>query len=357
MRAALSSLDMSAPFRQGIFFISRPKQFWPAFGSMFKPFFSDKAFQAAQYDIFKRPSYALMKTYKLSLTDIGSSLSTQEETFMSRLANKVPFINASNRSYVAFLNKLRADVFDDILGQAEAQGYKPVQNPKFMSDLAGFINNATGRGNIEGIERYAAALNAFFFSPRLMYSRIQTLNPFYYGGLDPFVRKEAIKSLAGTVTILSSILTLAKMGGASVELDPRSADFAKIKVGNTRYDVAGGYTQYIRLLAQLMTNRTKTSSGRVVKLGEQYGKDTRKDIAQRFLENKTTPAVSFLLNFLKGKTFDGKKFELPKEILKRVVPMFLQDMYELVKEHGEDGILYGIPGFFGVGTQTYKRKY
>ncbi len=356
-RAIMASADMSAPLRQGLFLIGRPKQWLPAFRDMFKYAFNEKSYQGLMEDIAKRPTYGLMKESGLSLTDIGTSLVGREEKFMSNLAERIPvlghIVRGSNRAYTGFLNKLRADVFDDMVSSAQKLGLKP--EGKLLKDISTFIGSATGRGKLFGaLERSAVALNSVFFSPRLMASRLNLLNPVYYIRLDPFVRKEALKSLltfAGTAT---SVITLAKMGGAEVGVDPRSADFGKIKIGNTRYDPWGGFQQYIRLAAQLITGEhISSTTGIKTTVGEGYKPITRADILGRFLETKEAPVVSFAVGLLKGQSSLGQEFNIPQEVAQRFTPMVIQDMVDLAKERGLEGIMMGTPGIFGVGLQTY----
>src|SRR5690606_16829371 len=118
-------------------------------------------------------------------------------------------------------------------------------------------------------------LNSLFFSPRLISSRVQLLNPAYYMSLPAPLRVEALKDLAAFGGVASTVLGLAKASGAEVETDPRSTNFAKIKVGDTRYDILGGFQQYLRLASVIATNSTKTGKGEVKKLGEGYKPDTR----------------------------------------------------------------------------------
>lgn len=355
-RAIMASADMSAPLRQGVFLIGRPKQWIPAFREQFKYFFSEKAYQGLMEDIQTRPTYALMRKGRLPLTDIGTALASREETFMSNLAEKIPLIGkvvrASNRAYTGFLNKLRADVFDDLVKTAQNQGIKV--EGKVLGDIAKFVGSATGRGNLGVLNNAAVALNSVFFSPRLMASRLNLLNPVYYIKLDPFVRKETLKSLftfAGTATL---VITLAKMGGADVGTESRSADFGKIKVGNTRYDILGGFQQYIRMATQLITGEhISSTTGVKTTVGEGYKPITRFDIALRFLETKEAPVISFATALLKGQSALGQKLEIGKEVSQRFIPMVIQDMYDLYKERGLEGIGMSIPGIFGVGLQTY----
>ena len=63
--------------------------------------------------------------------------------------------------------------------------------------------------------------------------------------------------------------------------------------------------------------------------------------------------MSFVTSMLKGEDNFGNKFNLPVEVLDRITPMMVQDLYDLQKEWGPKGYLMGIPGLFGVGSQTY----
>ena len=355
-RSLMASIDFSAPLRQGLFLIGRPKQFLPAFRDMFKYAFNEKAYQGLLTDIQKRPTYPLMRESKLSIMDLGSSLTGREEKFMSNLAEKIPgigrLVRGSGRAYTGFLNKLRADVFDDLVTKFQSQGIKI--EGKALNDLSNFIGTFTGRGKLGALEGSAVALNSVFFAPRLMASRLNILNPLYYTKLAPPVRKEALKSLFATGSIAGTVLTLAKLNGAEVGIDPRSADFGKIKLGNTRYDILGGTQQYIRAAAQLITGEhISSTTGVKTTMGEGYKPLTRLEIASRFLETKEAPIASFVTALLKGQDALGKKLDIPKEVTDRFTPMVIQDMKDLYKERGLEGIGMGIPAFFGTGVQTY----
>lgn len=360
-RAMMATADLSAPLRQGAFLIGRPKQWLPAFRDMFKYAFSENAYKGLQDEIKARPSYQLMRENKLAITDMSPLLQSREEAFMSNLSEQIPIFGriakGSNRAYSGFLNKLRADTFDDLLKGAKAQGLDIKENPKLVSDIANFVNTATGRGNLGAFQKAAPILNAAMFSPRLVASRINLLNPIYYTKLEPFVRKEALKSLLSFVGTGATVLALSKLGGAEVGADPRSADFGKIKVGNTRFDIWGGFQQYVRALAQLISGQyISTTTGKTLSLGEGYNAPTRKDILLRFFESKESPVMSFVTSILEGKTATGSAFNLPVEVIDRFIPMVVQDMYDLYKEWGPKGILMGIPGGFGVGSQTYQDR-
>lgn len=356
-RSLMSSFDLSAPFRQGLFMVGR-KEFWGAFKDMFKAFGSERAFKALSDEIDSRPTRHLMDEAKLYLADPNHSLGDREEQFMSSWAEKIPLIGRgvrmSDRAYTGFLNKVRADVFDSILRNAEGAGIDIPNDPKALKDLGSFVNNGTGRGNLgKTLSTAGPMLNAMFFSPRLIASRVSLLNPAYYASLSPVVRKEAVRSLLHVGALATTVTGLAAAAGLDVESDPRSSDFAKIKTGNTRYDILGGFGQYITLGARLASNETK-SNGAVSKLGEGYGKPTRLDVVERFGQSKLSPVAGFVADYLRGKNYTGEPFSVRSEAANMFVPLFLHDAKAVMNENGAvKGAAMSVPGLFGVGMNTY----
>lgn len=364
-RAVMATGDLSAPLRQGIFLIGRPKQWIPAFKDMFKYAFSEKSYTNLGAEIKADPNYSLMRQAKLAITDMSENLTSREEAFMSNLPEKIPVLGqlakGSNRAYSGFLTKLRQSTFNDLIAGAKKQGVELTD--EVVANIGSFVNNATGRGEFRGIltpfNKSSELLNASLFSPRLMAARLNMLDPTYYAKLDPFTRGEALKSLFTFAGTVGTVLTLAKLSGADVGTDPRSADFSKIKVGNTRYDIAGGFSQYLRLGAQLITGKLISSTtGKEFTLGdtETYNPITRKDILIRFFESKEAPALSFMTALMTGKDAIGNVFDLPVQVINRLTPMVAQDAYDLYKERGMEGLIMALPGIFGVGSQTYGKQ-
>ena len=128
-------------------------------------------------------------------------------------------------------------------------------------------------------------------------------------------------------------------------------------MGNTRYDILGGFQQYMRLAGQLISGEIVSSTtGRTMTLGEGYKPLTRREILIRFFESKENPIVSFITSMLQGTTATGEEFDLPTEVTNRFIPMVIQDLYELSQERGSEDFMMGIPSIFGVGTQTYGKQ-
>ena len=366
-RSLMASFDLSAPFRQGLMVATRhPVIFSRNLAPMVKAFGSERVYQAMIDEIHARPTYPMMLEARLPITELGRDIGAREERFQSDLAEKLTGgkygpVRASGRAYTGFLDKTRADVFDHLIGRAQAQG-KDVQDLKFLRSLGRYIGVATGRGPLGVFEPSAKVLNAFFFSPRLLASRLTVFNPVYYARLDPFVRKEALRSaiqLAGTLSVL---LTLAsRIPGAKVQTDPRNPDWGKIRVGNTRVDLAAGFQQELRLAAQLATGVaiSSTTGKRLSLTAGGFGEPTRLDIAQRFFMGKESPIASLVTDWARGSTMIGEKFRWDKALIQRMIPLLAQDSFDLYRERhgGLDGLAaafagYGV-GSFGIGMQTY----
>lgn len=361
-RSLMSSVDLSAPFRQGLFLVNR-KEFWKAFPDMFKAFGSENGYNGIMDSIRNRNSYPMMEEYGLALSDAGHSLTQREEAFMSPWAEKIPVVGGlvrrSDRAYTGFLNKVRADTFDSLVNLMDRQSNGIGVSDKQLKDAAWFVNAATGRGSLGKFASAGPALNTMFFSPRLIASRVQLLNPLVYalpekmGGLSPAIRKEATKSLLSLGALALTVTGLAKAGGLDVEADPRSSNFGKIVDGNTHYDILGGFGQYITLAARLASNQTKVS-GDVKNLGEGYKADTRLDVLSKFGQSKLAPVPGFLADYLRGKDFTGEPFDLKSEAYKNMTPLFVQDVADAYKDGGWQGAAkMAVPGVFGIGTNTY----
>lgn len=361
-RSIMASFDVSAPLRQGIFLAgSHPKTFIKWLFDQFKYFGSEKSFNELQKSIISNPLYKLADESGLQLTSLDAISWLREEKFATPLAEKIPlvgaWIRASGRAYTGFLNKLRMDVFSDLVTKAQKTGRNPLQDIDLSKSIATFVNAASGRGKmLKQLEPASKALNAFFFSPRLMASRLGLLNPKYYITADPFVRKEALKSLFAFTWMIGTVWALASLAWAKVSTNSNSSDFAKIKIGDTRVDLAGGFQQYIVAASRLMSGKyVSSTSGKESTLGEGYKPTTRYDIALRTLENKEAPVASFITALLKQQDPLGEKIDLKKEIVSRFTPMILQDMIELYKEDPSLLPLAAI-GALGGGVQTYQNQ-
>lgn len=360
-RSIMSSFDLSFGLRQGAFLAPRyRKEFIDSWTKQFGWFKSEDIFKEAMQVVSENPNYELAVESGVAFTEMDSLITEREERLASQWSEKIPLVGkgvrASARAYTAFANKFRMDTFSKLIQDAQDLGLNPQKDRDLSKAIAEFVNNGTGRGDLGDFERTALALNAFFFSPRLMASRLNLLNPVYYVNQNPFVRKQAIKSLLTFLGTGLTILTMAKLMGADVGKDPRSSDFGKIKIGNTRIDIWGGFQQYIRMAGQMISGQyVSSTTGKVMTLGEGYKPLTRLDILMRQIESKEAPVFSLFTDILKGQDFEGKPINIPKEVGMRFVPMVIQDLYDVIKDNPEAAPAVMLAPF-GVGVQTYKQK-
>jgi hypothetical protein len=364
-RSLMASFDVSAPFRQALVAgAGHPKTFFKNFRHMFRALGSERAYQGILDEIHARPNAELYQKAGVKFTELrGPTSKLREEQFSSDLAEKIPgagrVVRASGRAYTGFLDKMRADIFDDMFAAAHKKGVN-VEDRKFLKSLAHYANSSTGRGSLGPVESWAPALNTVFFSPRLIASRVNFLDPTWYFRLHPTVRRQALKSILTLGSGAGVGLALAaKYVGAKVETDPRNSDFAKLRFDNTRVDILGGFQQYVRLVSQISSGKIISSTtGKTLTLGSGFGDLSRKDIIQRFAEAKFSPPVSFVNDFFKGTTFAGQPFSVKQALLQRIIPLVAQDAYDLQKSKGSIPLTaagYGVSAF-GIGMQTYAPK-
>jgi hypothetical protein len=371
-RTLKASFDVSAPGRQGIFLIGT-KHWWADQKGMFKSFVSEKEFHELSEEIRNRPTFDLMNKAGLEITKPAekASIMDREEAFVSKFAEKIPGVRQSERAYLAFLNKLRADVFDDFVKKGEVLGIDFVQEPEYLKSAAKFINAATGRGQVKWVGRNAELLSKGLFSPKLMASRLQLMNPMFYARLHPDVRGFAIKQGLIATSAMLSVMGLAAAAGASVEKDPRSSDFGKIVIGNTRFDVTGGFQPYVRFFAQMIMGQQKSLKGVVRNIGPTlpllrqafpgqkqgaYKPTTRLDLLYRFMENKESPNFGEVTRLLRGTDPVGNKLTVGSELENLFAPLIVSDTYHAMKDLGPLGIFTAVPNAFGIGVQTYTPK-
>lgn len=382
----LMSVDLpfmtSAAFRQ-----ASPLQFtsewFKAWGTAARTYGSQSAFDSVQSKIqnhkYATPRYkpvydakGNIKAYKETpsyLETIGirmsdmKQLTTREEQIASRLAEKLPWVKASNRSYIAFLNDLRINKLESLVEAFKESGRNPETDLVLGKQLANFINDATGRGKISirlgknrelDFENQAKILNDVLWSPRNLTSKIRFFNPNTYRSVDdPLIRKEYVKGLARTLTGWAALAGLAELAGAEVSKDPNSADFGKIKIGNTRIDPAGGSQQLLVAASRLTSGRfTSSSTGKQSEMGVGFKPRTRLSTAEEFMANKLSPVARFAYDLMNAS--ESRPVSLTDRAVQMTLPMMTQDIIEAAEDDPALAALIAPLSSIGMGTQTYE---
>lgn len=368
-RAAMSTLDLSMGGRQGAPVAARNLKEWAdANKESVKYAVDEDHYTKSMKQIEDDVDFEFM-TSKMGLRFPAISKEAMEGDFIaSDYLEKVPgygthLVSGSRRAYDGGLTKLRYNIaktwIKDRYGSTD--GMLKELSEKEIKDLGEVLNTFTGSGGKQGglVDRHMNTLAATLFAPRFWAANLNRLNPVFYARLSPVARKEALKYQASFYTLAGSVLGLAAAAGATVSMDPRSADFAKIKVGNTRYDILGGQQQNVRLAAQLVTGqKVDSTTGELQDLGDGFV-PSRKGIAQATFESKANPLLAFAMKMADinedGENKYGEHVNPLIEAGKLVVPLGVQGATEGVKDTGSvvKGIAMNAPSFFGAGVQTY----
>lgn len=367
-RAMLASFDISASFRQSMLLGIRHPLLWgKAFGRQIEALLSEKRAVDIDNAIKIDPLFELsQKAYRFEdrlyiaerLDPI--ELGKHEEQYASNFVKKIPFVKMSERAYITMLNKIRFDVWKKTASQWVAEGKSWKSHKQDFIELNRFINTFSGRGSLGSFSKFAPLTNATFFSPRLLVSRFQV--PFKVLAKNSKVRNEAISSLLLFIGTGLSVLKLMSLNkGVEVETDPRSSDWGKGKIGNTRYDYWGGFQQIARFIVQLTTRTEKSTITK-----REYPIEWL-TILSRFFQSKSSPLVGTSHDILAGEDFLGQPLQWKPEDwsnlqdwantqeFKRFVPIFLQDLVSAANDEGwNKAFPVAIPSALGFGVQTHK---
>lgn len=357
-----ASLDNSALFRQGWKTLLTNPKIWQknarqSFVDIVKEFGAKDVMREVNADILSRPNYEKYKKMGLDISNI-------EEAYPSTVPEKIPVFRrlykASESAYTGFLYRQRADIADKYLEIAEKSNVN-INDKEQLKSIGKLVNSLTGRGDLGRLEGTPADyVNNVFFSLRFLKSNFDTLTAHQLQkSVTPFVRKQAavnlLKIISGTAAILGTA-ELVKPG--SVEFDPRSKDFGKIKIGDTRFDVSGGMSSIATLATQLLMQETKSgTTGVVSKLNSGFGSQTGVDVVNNFFENKLSPAASVLKDIIKQQDFNGQKPTLKGEATNFGVPLPITTFQELKSDpHAANAVVGLIADGLGIATNTYGKS-
>lgn len=388
--------DVSYPFRQTIVGVSRQLLALPfkreggklvysgfenqrklrqQFGEMYRAFGSEKGYRRTMADIKESPRFDVAQESKLDIAEIDTPLERfKEEEAQQSYAEKIPVakqaVRMSNRAATVIANKMKFDIFNQLVDGFEQSGKTFENSPELYKEAAIYANKLVGRGFLgEKLEMASPLIGHFIYSLRLQASRLQLLtsllNPKFYTKVPKEIRIEYLKDMTKFVLMGSAMLGLAKAAGLDVETDPRSSDFGSIKWGETRYDIWGGFKQYVTLFSRLLTASTKSpETGQISSLKIPFssgkpgrGEKTYGDLLLRFGRTKASPEAGTLTDILAGETFDKRGVTARGEIVSYIAPMIIGDVYDAWKDNGVIGAaLTYILSTHGVGTQSHIKE-
>ncbi|MFN9113978.1 MAG: hypothetical protein ACK5XN_28265, partial [Bacteroidota bacterium] len=406
-KGLIASIDVSAPFRQGIIFMmtQNPLKSAQQLKQMFGFWGNTKNYDKWLAELKASDEYALIKASGVYISEQNGKLSAMEEVFANNLGNKIPLLGQSYKikgaklpglnlykrseaAYSGFLNNLRVQSFMDGAQLLKENGYTIQNNPEVFKDWANYVNSATGRGNMN--PQLAVKLGPIFFSPRLIKARLEQigvsdalalfgLSDGFYMKMSPPARAMALKRMGAFMGVMGTIIGLAALyynndddDKTSVELDPRSSDFGKLKFGNTRVDLTGGFATYYRAFGQFLSGKRKDiNTGEIQKLNQGFGKKTRFEVLQDFYGNKLSPFAQKVYQYTAISDEERERRALEESSQETVfnkvglpvwfqditIPLWMRDVEPIMKDQGNGTGLFLIGlSLLGEGVQYYEAK-
>ena len=373
MRANLASFDFSFWRQQAPLIMNNIPQFITANKEAWNAIFSQKSAEASWqritkdplFDLYDKAGYDFLRPLELPK---GTSQwkGTEEFGFLGsdrpipKFTEKIPWVKISQRAFVTGTNIHNWETFhkyyDAMLKVNEkmaageiklkpGEGFSVEAN---MKDFAQMLGDMTGRAQLGRAAELAPAANALFFSMRLNLGRL--LTPRHLVSANKFVRAEAWKNLTTFIGTIGGILLLGdQQDWWDVERDPRSSDFMKVRIGNTRIDPWGGFQQFVVFFSRIITQ-----TGLVSATGKEYPAEPIRTTTN-FIRTKASPLASVITEFVTGKTFFGDKLDIknPKQWIDRLAPFAISDVWEAWQDTPIVGGLVALPAILGAGTQTY----
>lgn len=368
----VASIDNSFLGRQGlntllthptIWASAAKKSFADIYNTMASKHGGELAKDALKADVYSRPNY-MNGSY-----DIAKLIPRTEEQFPTSIPERMPLgagraFKASENAFVNSAIRMRINTFDLMQDIARKNGVD-VTDKIQIQEMGKLINSVTARGDLGRLGE-GGLIRLVLWAPKMLKGNWDVLTA-HTGGAGlatPFARQQARINLLKIVASTATVAAVANaLNPGSVETDPRSSDFLKIRVGNTRYDITGGKGSIISLLARAITFSTKSAeTGKVTPLNSgKYGAKTVFDVGIDFLVNKTTPAARTAINVAKGRDFQGQKPTAGNVVYGLTTPISIQNFVKNFYGPDADGSVAAVVGsivdIVGINANTYAQKH
>ena len=343
MKSIVASLDNSFFGRQGIKTLYTHPSVWArAFGNSWKDIAKQTFAKGKWYksgdnavmdslkaDIYSRPN-ALNGKYRVGKYNIDV---LSEEAYPSSIPEKIPLFGrlfkASEVAYNGAALRMRADLADIFIKGAEDMGMNML-DPVQAIGVGRVIGSLTGRGSLSLTEGQAKGANVLFFSIKFLKGNFDILTMHLLDPKvreNPYARKQAGLNLLKIIATVAFLLTTAKiLDPNSVDEDPRSTNFGKIKIWGHWVDITGGMGSLVTLASRLIPTEhngtwgfwEKTTTGKYIDLGTKYGVPNPLDLLESFFEGKLSPSSGILRDIWSRKTYTGQPVTIQTELFNQV---------------------------------------
>jgi hypothetical protein len=286
------------------------------------------------------------------------------------------FLSRFDDSYSLSLQIARANMADAMI---ELYGIEDMVTWKGGE----YINQITGRGELfftKNSDKAQHFVNIMLFSPRWLMSRVRTMTDIsllFKKGRNPIETARA-KTAATQIGWMLTMPVLANMILRAIDeddpfeddlwarfqsiIDPRSSDFGKIRVGDTRMDATFGLASLATVASRLVTGKTVTQQG--------VKKDTTwSDVMGRFIQGKSSPGlqtgtalVKLAQEYAEGEPLTeienayGVKILSGEMLAETFLPISPTNLVQALLSGEGSQILGATADMFGVGSTTYESK-
>jgi hypothetical protein len=367
-RSMKTSFDLSATLRQaGIPLLAHPGLAPNMMRNQILALKNEAKAHALQQEIFNHPRTPFAEKAGLFLNKQDAAKpSEKEEVYMDEWVKKTPGVAMSARAYTVGLNAIRVTYFNMLIDNLGRGGQVTLEEAKH---LAHWVNISTGRGSLAQFGDTGGT--TVFFAPRWVQSRFAVLSglvsPFgtIWGAptfrLKRMIGAEYLRTIRGFVGLVSMIggafaLSLDDDDDLSMSFDPKSTDFLKLRINDTRIDFAAAMASPIVFLTRVLGGKKTTQSGKVVSLRDDapYGGDTTSTIIGRFIRTKLSPPIAAGINAIQGENVVGEPTNLAKELALLPAPLALADMYDVMRAEGAPrGTALTTLSILGAASNTY----
>jgi len=348
-----ASMDISFAFRQGWKVLTKTPTVWAkTMKEALKPMgkITSKEKQQIVMDEFKAQLVS-SDLYEKAI-DSGLALGVIEEFFPTTLAEKIPILGnlfkTSDVSFTIFSQQARMGLFEDMYKRSVKDNGQVAADASAKS-FAYVANSISGRGGLGSLENQSGLLNKVFFSARYISSALDTFTMPFNRDLTKEARKEAMKSSIGALSSIAAVVGTASLF-TDVENDPRSSKFLKAKIPGTEdrwIDLSAGLGSYMTLASRVALGldaekllgfddidaHKSAVSGKTRDLNTgEFGARTVEDVAYDFFRNKTAPAPSQILQWLRGRDFSGEKPTVAGSVSGVLTPISGENAYKALRD-------------------------
>ncbi len=373
-RALVTGIDASGIGIQNLVaMVAHPRSAAKALPASFGDFVSAKNQERWLASVHNSKLYPLAQKAGLDITEPQSLKSSQkEEVFTHNLLDKRIRFKGKDyiiskyttkpfeRIFTGLGNRMRWNLWARGVEKLTEEGYTWEKHPEQFQSLATILNTETGRGKLHPqIDKAYNLISAGIWSPRLMASRLNIIGlgdlgnmimggkKGYYGGLTPKMREYAIKDFSKFAVFVGGLTALAGMTFADdTDFDPRRPTFGSFEADGKRYNLFGGFTQYVRLPVKMI----RSGEG----VGNEFKKSGQLKTGLRFLWSKSTPIVSMAAGWGNKdrwgtpRDYMGQPMTASGSLESVLVPLSIRGIAQGIKKEGAGSLIWtGIPSFVG----------